>query len=826
MAYSNFSKKTRLYSSAAVSAALLCGAVATPALAQSSDDDASASDAADDNVIIVTARKQEETLQDVPVAVSVISTETLDDFRIDEATDLISRVPGLSVQVGGSGAGAQIGIRGINSSNISNAFDSAVAINVDGIAVSTQRILQAAFFDIEQVEVLKGPQPLFFGKSTSAGVLTIRSANPTPDWEVGGKASYEFEEEGYTVGGYISGPLTDTLGIRLAAEYQDIEKFVELQDNVPALDRDKGLSNFIGRLTLAFEPTDRFDAKLKLNYNRQRSETLNAFTDVFCGGNGVAEPSFLAVFGLSFAPTHDCNIRDNRFPGPDGDPRITNVPTGLDLDNVDITQSFNDTDLFVASLEANIGLTDALTLTLLSGYVELDNVYNDTFNSTGQNADGTAGGFAAPFRNTLEQWTQEFRLSSDFDGAFNFQIGGFWESRDNGLVTAQNAFLPSIAEGFPIPFTGPDPFTGFDFDWLADRPLSAEALSFYASGSFDITDTLNLSGGVRWTDEEKSTTISFPFVHAFNQFILGAVPNGFFAGPIEFNDSNWSPEVVLKYSPNDDLNIYAAFKTGFKSGGVDNNTLPLGTVTLLNDPDPAVRAVAEDALRFDSETSIGGEIGVRSQLANRSLTLNATAFYYVFDDQQIQNFDVNIFNFSTFNAGETTTKGIDVDWRWATPLDGLTLGGALSYLDAEFSDTFVSVNGLDLDGRDAARAPKWSGNFTVDWDIPLGDALELGLNSVVSYTDDYFTTTTSPTAFDPVTNLGDLVQDSFVTIDGSVSIGDPDGKWTLSLIGTNLTDKIFINTSAPPPFGAPGTDDRLVTLNRGRQVFVEVGFSF
>jgi iron complex outermembrane receptor protein len=346
------------------------------------------------------------------------------------------------------------------------------------------------------------------------------------------------------------------------------------------------------------------------------------------------------------------------------------------------------------------------------------------------------------------------------------------------------------------------------------------------TGSLDLSDDWNLSGGVRWTDENKSTTIAFPYVHSFISGPLGAVPSGFFAGPIEFSDSNFSPEVVLKYSPNDDLNIYAAFKTGFKSGGVDNNTLPTGTVLLLNDPDPAVAEAAADALRVDSETSIGGEVGIRSQLSNRTVTLNATVFYYVFTDQQIQNFDVNIFNFSTFNAGETTTQGIDLDWRWITPVDGLTLSGAVSYLDAEFSDTFVSVNGLDLNGRDAARAPQWSGNVAFDWDIPVGDSLELGLNSVVSFTDDYFTTTTSPTAFDPATNLGDLVQDGFVTIDGSISIGNPDGNWTLSLIGTNLTDKIFINTSAPPPFGAPGTDDRLVTLNRGRQVFVEVGFRF
>lgn len=121
--------------------------------------------------IVVTARMVEETLQEVPVAVTTIGEDALDAFRIDEATDLTSRVPALNVSVGGSGAGAQITLRGVGSSFISNAFDSAVALNYDGISVSTQRLLQSAFFDVEQIDVLKGPQSLFFGKAASAGVL-------------------------------------------------------------------------------------------------------------------------------------------------------------------------------------------------------------------------------------------------------------------------------------------------------------------------------------------------------------------------------------------------------------------------------------------------------------------------------------------------------------------------------------------------------------------------------------------------------------------------------------------------------------------------------
>ena len=140
-----------------------------------------AEDAANDVIdeIIVVARNVEESLQDAPVAVMAIGEDTLDIFRIDEATDLVSRIPAMNISIGGSGAGAQITLRGVGSSFISNAFDSAVALNYDGVSVSTQRLLQSAFLDVEQVAVLKGPQSLYFGKAASAGVLSLHSANPT-----------------------------------------------------------------------------------------------------------------------------------------------------------------------------------------------------------------------------------------------------------------------------------------------------------------------------------------------------------------------------------------------------------------------------------------------------------------------------------------------------------------------------------------------------------------------------------------------------------------------------------------------------------------------
>lgn len=794
----------KLMASAALIATSL---VSAPAFAQQNN---SAEDepAADATTIIVTARSRAESLQETPVNIASIGADTLDAYQVNELADVMGRVPGLNVQIGGSGAGAQISLRGLGSSNISSAFDSAVGISIDGVQVSTQRLLQTAFFDVEQVDVLKGPQSLFFGKSASAGVISLRSADPTADWEVSGKGSYEFEEEGYTIGGYISGPLSDTLGIRVAAQYQDLNKYVELEPQVAARDKNKGLTNLIGRVTLKWQPTDNFTANLKVNYNKQDSETILGHSDLDCGLDGLVSPTS-SVFGGSFPSSHSCDFKNGLYTYADGNPRLATVFAGTTGDGRDLTQAYNETDIVFVRLAMDLDLSDTLKLSTVTGYVDLFNEYNGNFNYTG-NINGTPAGYMAPFRNELTQFTQEVRLTSDFDGMFNFMLGAFWEDRNMPYGTSQNAFTA----GLLAPSSG-----GETYDWYAERNSKAEALSVFGSATIDITEQLELSGGIRWTDEKKSTTVSFPYVHdlivAVLGPILGVVPSGFFAGPIRFSDSNVSPELSLKYKLSDDVNIYAAYKTGFKSGGVDNNALPTGDVALLNDPNPAVRAAVEDSLRFESETSEGGEIGIRTQFADRTVTLNATAFYYVFDKLQIQEFSLAVFNFDTFNAGKVETKGLDIDWAWRTPLEGLRLSGAMSYTDTKYTENIVRPDDSIefVKGRETARAPKFSGNIAFDWRTNMGDTLELGLRGNATYSDSYWTNSTNEYYRQP----------SYVTFDAAISVGDPDGKWNLALVGTNLTDEIWTNTNGPAPFT---NDDTVHTQNRGRQLFVEASFKF
>ncbi|MGY6551687.1 MAG: TonB-dependent receptor [Erythrobacter sp.] len=830
----------------ALRAGLLCGAAlgavaALPgaAMAQDMQDDGPAAIDPNERVIIVQARRQDETLQDVPVTITSVSGETLDSFVINQVADIAARVPTLQVQVGGSGSGGQLSLRGVGSSNISAAFDSAVAFDFDGVQLSTMRLVQAGFFDMKQIDVLKGPQSLYFGKSATAGVFALQTADPTPDWEVGMTGNYEFEERGYLVNGFISGPLTDTLGIRLAAQWNDISRLIELQPNLNSGNgRFRGQSSLLTRLTLDWNPTSNFDANLKVQYMRNEGDGAVQHSGIYCGANGVADPVFLLQGVVAIPAGNDCNFRNNQFFLPDSAPALAGgVPTPSRAAGRNGVP-FNESDIWFGRLLMNLQISDSIRLTSTSGFLDMDAVDFDCYayvglgpafspignaigdpNFLANNAPALAAtngpigqgtGCSDPV-NQLTQYTQELRLHSDFDGPINFMLGAFYEDRRFVFDTSQQAVNISLI--------APDPVTGFTYDWNKRHVTKTEAISFFGSLIFDITEDLELVAGARWTDETKVQTISVPFLHTFLQG-PGFVSPGFFSGAIPFRDSNISPEVTLKYRVNPDLNVFAAFRTGFKSGGIDNSALPSNSLS------QAALSGDFGSLIFDSETTIGGEVGFRSQFNNRRVTVNGTAFYYVVDDLQIQNFDAVNVQFLTLNAGQLTTKGVDLEFNWRTPINGLNISANGTYLDAAFTAPFVSAAGIDINGRAAPRAPEWSGNLAFDWSIPLGQNLGLFLGGNALYSGSYFA--------DQQT-FNDFVQDQYVTLDANVSIGHPDGKWRVSLIGVNLTDELFVVTSGPRPFLSPGGpggfglprgDDAVVSMNRGRQLFIQTSFRF
>jgi iron complex outermembrane receptor protein len=834
---------------------------AMPAFAQDAADEAS------EDVIVVTARKQNETLQEVPVTVAVVDGKTLEDYKITKAEDVAGRVPTLNVQVGGSGSGGTIALRGVGSSAISASFDSAVAFDFDGVQISTMRLVQAGFFDVGQIEVLKGPQSLYFGKSASAGVFSLKSAEPTSTWEFGAKASYEFEEKGKVVSGFISGPLGDTFGIRLAAQYTDIDRYQRLQANTPAVNNPRGLKDFVARATLAWEPTDRFSANLKLQYVRNENDGAISQSDIFCGANGRADEIYLLSGVVAIPAGYDCTLNNGRYYLTDTAPPLaTSVPTPSNAVGFN-GRPFGKTDLYFGRLRLDYDLTDELRLTSVGGYVDLNSQDVDNYSYGGIGpafsplgnalglplaalapALGAVNGPGIPLGvgtsdpvNKLKQYSQELRLQSDFDGPVNFMIGGFFEDRKFTFDTAQQAVNVSLI--------GPDPTrnllgggqavgTGFTFDYKKIHITNTKAYSVFGSLTFNPTEQLEISGGLRYTDEKKVNTISVPYVNnrlAYVETAMGSgvfVPSpvflqsGFFSGPIRFKDSNVSPELTVKYEANPDFNVFASFKTGYKSGGIDNSALPSNSLS------QAALSGDFSSLIYKSEKARGGEIGFKSQLANRTLTLNGTAFYYQFKNLQVQIFNATAVQFITTNAGKVNQKGAELELRWRAPVEGLNFSGALAYLDAKYK-TFTlpgpdlalgTADDVDLSGRKVSRAPKFSGNMAFDYTVPVGDSYSVALGGNMIFSGKYITNNSTRT---------DYVQKGFATFDGRISFGDRDDRWRIALVGVNLADKIYTNTSGDRPFlaptngfGLPRGDDVILNQNRGRQLFVEASVRF
>lgn len=802
--------------------------------------------------VTVTARKTAESLQDVPLTVTAISGSEMKKFDYSKIEDVVARIPTLNVQIGGSGSGAQVTLRGVGSSNISAAFDSAVALDFDGMQVSSMRVLQSSFFDVEQIEVLKGPQSLFFGKSASAGVISIKSANPTDEFEVGGKALYEIEEQGYTGEAYVSGPITDELGFRLAARYNNISKqYVNLANDIdPNTERNKGQENLLFRATFQWDPADEISVNLKLNYVGHKNDggIQNAVLD--CNANGVAD-TVLHPLGLPISPGYECDHKRKKQWRFNGAPDL--VRGGTPDTDLNEGRPFGDSDIIFGILRWDWDISDDLTLTHVSGYLDQTAQDNDWYSyggvcvsqatcpwygtqiglGTGPGADPANG--LPVLDNTsyalgggitdhqVEQITQELRLASNYDAPVNFMFGFFYEDRHTEFNTNQYAVNFATLFG-PSSETGPDA-AGYTSDWYKKHLYDMRAVSIFGQITWDITDQLEFAGGVRWTDERKRNNVEVPYMHWAGPALLGAVPSGFDTGDIIFKDSNISPEASLTWAATEDVNLYVSYKTGFKSGGIDNSALPSAGMADFGSADPAVRAAAAAGLIYDSETAKGFETGMKAVLFDQTLRLNVSGYYYVFKNLQVQNFDPFAIQFQTGNASELTNKGLELDFNWITPADGVSVYGTVALTSTKYTKPFdpnpnnaIPIELESIEGRSAARAPSFAGNLAVDYRRPVGNSFEFGMTGNVAFSSSYWTNEDS---------LTDTKQKSYATFDLAVSLGDADGAWQFAVIGRNLGDKRAITTSGGRPFLIAGVgDDEVWNLTRGRQVFMEAKFQY
>ena len=726
--------------------------------------------------IIVTARKRAESLMAVPVVATAISNETLANLQTNDLKSLATMVPGLSLGTSILSVGQLVSLRGVGTSALDPGVDASVSLNIDGLSLSQGLAYASGMFDVGQVTVLKGPQNLFFGKSSPGGVISLRTADPTDSFEAMARAGYEAEAHTKLFEGYVSGPLSSTLKARIAGQYGSTDGFfyntaVATPNSGaagPATNRLGKGSYFKIRGTVLFNPSDVFDARLKLNYVRDDIRNGGQLQNVVCP-DGVNAP--LGRFFVQ--PTDDCTL--NRFV-PSIDQDNAAFPAFSYPGNANYQRDgvpYNLTKQLFGSAELNFHVSPQLTLTSQTGYYKVDaqSLFNGTTSSAAAGLFNVTNGF------NREQFTEELRLVSDFAGPLNFTFGGFLERGNfsDDVTIARNVV------GFPLA-VGAAPTA--IFVQKGQKYVRIRTESLYGQLLYKLTPTVELAAGARWTSERRSETGSFLAP------ATGVVSDAVFARPA-ISSNNVAPEVSLTWRPSSDMTVFANYKKGFKSGSFNVSTPPF------NGENNA----------FDDEKVEGGELGLKLRSADRSLSAELSGFYYKYSGLQV-GANVQATNgvtvTRTVNAGAARSYGIEGSITYR-PADKLNLRSSLLYNNSRYTSLtnipcyggqMVSegcnllfnpaANGgiggftaQDRSGLPLIRAPRWSGNFGADYEFDLGRDWRL------------VATSSNQWQSSSLVNLGYLYyQPSFFKADLSFTLKSPDNTWELALIGKNIGNEI------------------------------------
>lgn len=725
--------------------------------------------------IIVTARRREESSMTVPVAVTAISSETLERAGASNLEQIAELAPQVQIMRASSGNGGIISIRGLGTPALDAGLEQSVSVNIDGVQAGRGNIVSQGFFDLGQVEVLKGPQVLFFGKNSPAGVISLRSANPTDKLEGYVRAGYEFEAHKRYGEAAVGGPLTDTLKARIAVRGSDQRGWMKNT----AIDRptnpfypqfgtlrgpkSNGGKELIGRITVLYTPSSDFDATLKVSGGTFKDN--GPTNQTVCGPN----LQFPVTTGITDT-TGDC-VQDDRFANVGLAPSLAaTLPGARD------GRPYTDTWATLTSFTMNWHLPN-VTVTSVTGFMKLKLSQGSSFAYT---SFGTTYGIILENSQTF---SQEFRAVSDYDGPLNFTMGALYEraKRSSGVN------IIGLGTTFGI-----DPATGRWETWDVDANNKGDTLSAFGELRWSIFDRLELAGGVRYTKEEKDTVGVNTYVAPAQGPIFALAPQGF-ALANKFRDSNWSPQLTLSWKPVEGTLVYAAYKTGYKSGGISNPSRLSAVV--------AASPAGQSTLNYESEKAKGGEIGVKSYLFDRTVRVEATAYSYLFSNLQVSAFDsVAQMSFLT-NAGTARIKGLELSSEWAVT-QGLRLNGSATYnsaryksfpnalcylgqtpaLGCNFAPGSILGRVQDLSGAPLTRAPRWTFGSGFNYDVPITSDIVLGLTGSANYTSSYHTAEDH----NPF-----VIQKGFTLFNATARIYQEKEGWELSLIGRNLADKYY-----------------------------------
>lgn len=684
-----------------------------------------AAQAQEEGDLIVTARRIEERLIDVPAAISVVSGADVENSTMSSLSDISQVIP--NVRASDGSLTPNFTIRGISSQSGEDAgFPPAVGVYIDDVFMGRDRAFNTVMNDISRVEVLRGPQGTLYGKNTIAGTINVITRRPSDDLHIGADVTlgnYDYRQ----FRGSISGPLVEG---ELAAGFSYIsrERNGYIYNDTTNTDS-SNLDAEGGRTSFVLTPTDDLTFVLSADYYHQEDRPV------------METYSYVALPIPSYATVPAQNPTD----------RVINH----NLDTI------YQRELWGASGRVEWDLNPNLRLTSISAYREY----------TSDGADDSDGlpldQFNVGRAENVQSFSQELRFNYDAGGRFDWVGGLYYYSED-----IESLRRIRVGPDFPLvlinPMAPPLPPT-FEETAHTNAYLTDEAWAVFGAFNYDLTDRLTLSGGARYTDEERTVdyTQGPDLVTIYNVIQLFAinVPNI----QDSRSDAEWTGDLSLSYEFAEDTTAYVRYARGFKAGGFLAEVLS---------PPPFTPPTSID---FAPEFVDNYEAGFRTSLLNGRLGVNLTAFYLDFTDKQ-EKVNTGI-SYIISNAGQATSQGFEAE-LYLRLTDHLRFETSFATLDTEYT-SFPDAGGLGVDfrGNSLTGSPEFSGMAALQYDGPSGIAdWDLFARAEIVHSDELFTTTNNSAALEQ--NAYDLVNGRF---------GLHNDNYGVYLWGRNLTDEDIIS---------------------------------
>lgn len=721
-----------------VKAALLAGAAwsAMAGLAAAQDAPAQEPDVAVED-IIVTARRTEESAQRTPLSISAFSGENLERRGAQQVTDLQGSVPNLNIVQGrGSSNSTNIYIRGVGQPDALQTFDPAVGVYVDDVYYSRIRGTQFDLLDLERVEVLRGPQGTLYGKNTIGGALKLVSRRPGQDFRARGSVSIG-DYAMFEAQAAVSGPITDTLAFGVSALHSERGGYV--QD--PVTDAEYNDKNTTAvRAALAWDPSASLRVDLTADYSHDDAglnvgQPQNTLTNLF----GVP----LIVLPAT-APEYDYQTRTT--PG---------LPNSTRL------------EAYGTSLRVAWDLSPNLTLKSITAYRELHTDDYIDFDATQLEI---ADALVAVDQNQISQEFQATYVSGPITA-----VGGLYYLKED-VSSHQESYNDDLTSNLVFPLLGLN--GNYTFTRFIDDELETTSKAAYANLTYQVTDALRVSGGVRYTEEEKDyfrrTNV------ASNAPALVSAYT--FAPPVgEYDDT--SVMISADYDLTDGVMVYARFAQGFKSGGYNGRA-----------------NTAAESTEYRPETADSYEFGVKTSTWNNRIRANVAVFQTSYQDFQARVSGLStdpitglpIAGLSVINAGELNLFGWEFEGAVAVS-SALTFDAQLGYLDAhyeEFNDARFTSTGGSRAFQEPAFSPKLTARYGVTYvhdlagggDVTLGGAARFRSRMALAVDN---------TLANSMIELPGMFQDDYWLYDARIVWNDASGRWSAGFYGQNLSDEVY-----------------------------------